>query len=132
VLLHGGYGDSRDWTLQLTSLADAFDVIAWDAPGCGGSDDPPTDWTLADYAAEEVAARLERIRAEVAEPPSTWIDGYLPGFFANPVAPEVLGLLRSTMLDIRPAGVLPMLHAFADADLTSVLPTITVPTLRVP
>jgi pimeloyl-ACP methyl ester carboxylesterase len=31
-------------------LADDFDVIAWDAPGCGGSDDPPERMALADYA----------------------------------------------------------------------------------
>ena len=50
VLLHGGYGDGREWRLQLRALSDEFDVIAWDAPGCGGSDDPPADIAMADYA----------------------------------------------------------------------------------
>ena len=36
LLLHGGWGDSRDWRPQLTGLADEFTVVAWDAPGCGG------------------------------------------------------------------------------------------------
>ncbi len=43
VLLHGILGDSRDWRPQLGGLSDDFDVIAWDAPGCGQSSDPPED-----------------------------------------------------------------------------------------
>ncbi|MEG3615810.1 alpha/beta fold hydrolase [Isoptericola haloaureus] len=51
VLLHGGFGfDSRSWAPQLDALADAYDVVAWDAPGAGGSDDPPEDFTLGDHA----------------------------------------------------------------------------------
>lgn len=50
LLLHGGWSDSRAWRLQLESLADEFDVVAWDAPGCGGSDDPPVDFGLSGYA----------------------------------------------------------------------------------
>ncbi|MBA3525051.1 MAG: alpha/beta fold hydrolase [Geodermatophilaceae bacterium] len=184
VLLHGGWSDGREWRPQLEGLSDAFDVIAWDAPGCGGSDDPPADMSMADYAdavadlvgglgldrphlgglsfggglalavyqrhpelvrslvlasayagwrgslpPEEVHARLQRARAELTRPPEEWIDGYLPGFFAGPVAPELVELTRSIMLEGRPAGVLPMLAAFADADLNDVLPTIAVPTL---
>jgi pimeloyl-ACP methyl ester carboxylesterase len=41
VLLHGAYEDSRVWRPQLEELSDDFTVIAWDAPGCGRSDDPP-------------------------------------------------------------------------------------------
>jgi pimeloyl-ACP methyl ester carboxylesterase len=50
VLLHGGLGDSREWRRQLEGLADEFTVVAWDAPGCGGSSDPPAAWRLPDYA----------------------------------------------------------------------------------
>jgi pimeloyl-ACP methyl ester carboxylesterase len=50
VLLHGAMGDSREWAPQLDSLCDEFDVVAWDAPGCGGSFDPPADFGLAGYA----------------------------------------------------------------------------------
>jgi pimeloyl-ACP methyl ester carboxylesterase len=49
VLLHGAYEDSRIWSRQLDGLSDAFTVIAWDAPGCGLSDDPPETFTAADY-----------------------------------------------------------------------------------
>ncbi|MDQ4490032.1 alpha/beta hydrolase [Sinomonas sp. ASV486] len=44
VLLHGAYEDSRIWERQLADLSDEFTVIAWDAPGCGGSDDLPPDF----------------------------------------------------------------------------------------
>ena len=51
VLLHGGFGfDSRAWQPQFDELADEFTVIAWDAPGCGGSQDPPVSFRMADYA----------------------------------------------------------------------------------
>lgn len=50
VLLHGFFGDSRVWRPQLESLSDAFDVVAWDGPGCGGSADPPETFRISDYA----------------------------------------------------------------------------------
>src|SRR6185312_15120007 len=50
VLLHGAWSDGREWRPQLTGLSDEFDVIAWDAPGCGGSDDPPPTIGMAGYA----------------------------------------------------------------------------------
>ena len=184
LLLHGGWSDGREWWLQLEDLSDEFDVVAWDAPGCGGSDDPPTDATLEAYAdavagfvsalglgrphvcglswggglalavyrrhpelprslvlasayagwrgslpQEEVEARIRRVREEIDRPPETWIDDYLPGFFAGEMPPEVLARVRSIMLDVRAAGTVAMLSAFADADLRDVLPTVAVPTL---
>ena len=50
VLLHGGMGDSRGWPDQLRGLSDEFAVVAWDAPGCGASSDPPDTFSLPDYA----------------------------------------------------------------------------------
>jgi pimeloyl-ACP methyl ester carboxylesterase len=50
VLLHGAYVDSGNWAPQLESLARDFTVVAWDAPGCGGSFDPPPDFGLGGYA----------------------------------------------------------------------------------
>jgi pimeloyl-ACP methyl ester carboxylesterase len=185
VLLHSGASDGRDWLPQLASLADEFDVIAWDAPGCGASEDPAPDARMADYAdalaglvsalgphqvhlgglswggglalavhqthpamvrslvlvsayagwagslpPEEVAARVNLVRAELSQPPGAeWIDADLPTFFARPVPAETLRLVRSVMLDVRPAGALAMLEAFADADLRDALPKVDVPTL---
>jgi pimeloyl-ACP methyl ester carboxylesterase len=50
VLVHGWLSDSRDWRPQLEALSDEFTVIAWDAPGCGRSFDPPEDYALHRYA----------------------------------------------------------------------------------
>jgi pimeloyl-ACP methyl ester carboxylesterase len=50
VLVHGAWSDARTWRHQLEGLADASDVIAWDAPGFGRSDDPPAAWRMPDYA----------------------------------------------------------------------------------
>ena len=60
VLLHGGLSDGRSWTPQLESLPREYDVIAWDAPGCGGSADPAADLRLADYA-DAVAALVRAL-----------------------------------------------------------------------
>ena len=41
ILLHGYVGDGpTTWRRQLEGLCDEFTVVAWDAPGAGGSADP--------------------------------------------------------------------------------------------
>ena len=50
VLLHGGLSDGREWRGQLDGLADEYTVVAWDAPGCGRSSDPPDSFRMPDYA----------------------------------------------------------------------------------
>ena len=55
MLLHGLPGNASIWEPQVAGLADAFDVIAWDAPGCGRSGDPPAEPTLSSTAASLVA-----------------------------------------------------------------------------
>jgi pimeloyl-ACP methyl ester carboxylesterase len=50
VLLHGAVADSRFWRRELDGLSDEFTVVAWDAPGCGRSFDPPDDYGLDSYA----------------------------------------------------------------------------------
>lgn len=57
------------------------------------------------------------------------MDGYLATFFTEGVAPGVVAATREMMLDTRPAGMVPMLLGFAEADLRDVLPDIAVPTL---
>ena len=186
VLLHGGLSDGRSWTPQLERLAHEYDVLAWDAPGCGGSADPVAGLRLADYAdaaaalvralgvgpvhlaghsfgaglaievyarhrqlvrslvlsgayagwrgslpPAEVEARLNRALAELDRPPEKWVDSYLAGFFGRSVPPQAVEAARTMMLDVRPAGALSMLTAFANADLRAVLPTIAVPTLLI-
>jgi pimeloyl-ACP methyl ester carboxylesterase len=50
VLLHGGGSDTREWWPQLADLSRDFTVVAPDAPGCGGSWDPPEDVGVEGYA----------------------------------------------------------------------------------
>ncbi|HET8741687.1 MAG TPA: alpha/beta fold hydrolase [Gaiella sp.] len=50
LLLHGGLADHRAWGPQL-ELADELTLVAWDAPGCGGSSDPTEPFRMEDYAA---------------------------------------------------------------------------------
>jgi pimeloyl-ACP methyl ester carboxylesterase len=51
VLLHGYVGDGwTTWRRQLDGLCDGFTVVAWDAPGAGGSSDPPESFGMAGYA----------------------------------------------------------------------------------
>ena len=51
VMAHGFVGDGRStWAGQLDVLADEFTVMAWDAPGAGGSSDPPETFGMDDYA----------------------------------------------------------------------------------
>lgn len=56
VLLHGALSDGRVWEDQLEHLSDEFTVVAWDAPGCGQSSDPPETFRLPQYA--ECVARF--------------------------------------------------------------------------
>jgi pimeloyl-ACP methyl ester carboxylesterase len=165
-------------------LAADFTLIAWDAPGWGGSDDPPPSVHLSYYAdalaglirglgidrpdvlglsfggglaielvhrhpdlarslvlvgayagwagslpPDEVADRLSRMLEESTQPPEQWVDSYLPGFFVGSVERELIDEVRAIMCDSRASGLVPMLTAFAEADLREVLPTITIPTL---
>jgi pimeloyl-ACP methyl ester carboxylesterase len=50
LLLHGGLCDSRVWSAAIEALAEEFTVVAWDAPGCGGSSDPPERFRMPDFA----------------------------------------------------------------------------------
>jgi pimeloyl-ACP methyl ester carboxylesterase len=63
VLVHGAVSDSRDWRPQFEALADDFTVVAWDAPGCGRSFDPPEDYGLHGYA-DCLAAFIEALNLE--------------------------------------------------------------------
>ena len=57
VLLHGAVTDLRSWGDVVDMLSTAFHVTAFDAPGCGGSDDPEDTWRMDDYA-DSVAGLL--------------------------------------------------------------------------
>ena len=60
VLLHGFASDSRAWQPQLDELASELDVVAWDAPGCGASADPPITYTFDEWA-DDLAGLLDAL-----------------------------------------------------------------------
>jgi pimeloyl-ACP methyl ester carboxylesterase len=59
VFLHGFFGDHRVWRRQ-RELADAYCVVAWDAPGCGRSSLPSATFSIDDYA-DTLAAFIEAL-----------------------------------------------------------------------
>lgn len=65
LLLHGAVSDSRVWRVELDAFADQFTVVAWDAPGCGASADPPEHFGMPDYA-DTLAGFIEAVGLERA------------------------------------------------------------------
>lgn len=51
ILLHGIGHSARAWDRVIQPLAEQYDVIAPDLPGCGKSDKPETDYSLGNQAA---------------------------------------------------------------------------------
>lgn len=184
VLLHGGLVDSRAWRREINAYSDEFHVVAWDAPGCGGSSDPRPDVALGDYAdwvaglidalelgpahilghsfggglalavhqrhsrlvrsmilvsayagwagslsPAEVERRRQRAEHNAGRPTREWVDDFLATLFDDATPRHLVEQTRHIMLDTRPEGMLPMLNAFAEADLTDVLGEVAVPTL---
>src|SRR3990170_2856200 len=52
--------DHREGRRQLEGLSDRFTLVAWDAPGCGASSDPPDTFRMADYA-DSLAGLIEAL-----------------------------------------------------------------------
>lgn len=184
VLLHGALVDSRAWARVVDALAGEFRVVAWDAPGCGQSSDPPPRFALSDYAdvlagliealqlgpshvvglsfggglalelyrrheplvaslvlvsayagwagslpADEVEERRQRGEHNARRPPQEWVDEFLATLFGDSAPTDVVAETREIMLDSRPEGTLPMIQAFAEADLRDTLADVSVPTL---
>jgi pimeloyl-ACP methyl ester carboxylesterase len=184
VFLHGGMSDHREWRRQIDALSDAFTVIAWDAPGCGVSSDPPDTFRMRQYgetlaafldaigvrdasvvgsswgaalalelyhqrrdvvrtlvlaapyagwagslSPAEVAARVAGVEAQLDRPASGWVGAFLETLLTGDAPAGVADELLEIMSDARAAGIRPMLHAMAEADLRDVLPTVAVPTL---
>src|SRR5437763_516788 len=65
-MLHGIGSSSRAFRHQLKALSDTFDVIAWDAPGYGQSEDPSEPLTLADLA-DRVVLLLDELGLQRAD-----------------------------------------------------------------
>ena len=94
VLMHGIGADASAWRTQLDGLSDAFDVIAWDAPGYGRSSDPPYDWSMAEYA-DVLAGFLDGLGIIKAHLLGQSWGGVLAQEFYGRYADRVLSLILS-------------------------------------
>jgi pimeloyl-ACP methyl ester carboxylesterase len=94
VLLHGYVGDGpTTWRPQLDGLSDEFTVVAWDAPGAGGSADPPESFGMAGYA-DCLAGFVDRLGLERPHLAGLSFGGALALAFArrHPAVPGTLVL----------------------------------------
>ncbi len=81
---------------------------------------------------ETAAERLETaLRDLEASSPEEFVRTWIPSLFTERAPHEVVEGYVRVMADHHLAGVRPMLHAMAEADLRDVLPTIGVPTLLI-
>jgi pimeloyl-ACP methyl ester carboxylesterase len=78
---------------------------------------------------EEVEERRLRAERNARRPTEEWIDEFLATLFDETTPRHLVDETREIMLDTRPRGMLPMLNAFAQADLTATLEHVAVPTL---
>jgi pimeloyl-ACP methyl ester carboxylesterase len=98
-LLHGIGSQSGSWVPQLDALAARDRVIAWDAPGYGGSDVLPAAAPVAaDYAAT-LAALWDALGIERALVVASSLGALIAGAFAARWAARVAGLVL-----LNPAG----------------------------
>ena len=85
-------------------------------------------WT-GSLSPEEVQRRRQLAERDAARPTRDWVDEFLATLFDDTTPRHDVEQIRRIMLDTRPEGMLAMLDAFADADLTDVLGEVAVPTL---
>jgi pimeloyl-ACP methyl ester carboxylesterase len=99
VLLHGISSGSGSWALQLDALAARHRVIAWDAPGYGGSDALTAPAPVAaDYAAT-LAALWDALELDRAVIVASSLGALMAGAFAARWPARVAGLVL-----LNPAG----------------------------
>ena len=100
LLLHGIGSSSRSFRHQLAGLSDACDVIAWDAPGYGRSEDPAVPFTL-----DELADRALALLDEVAIDRAHVLGVSMGGVIAQLVYHHQPARVRSLILvDTNPGG----------------------------
>jgi len=93
VLLHGIGSGAASWAAQLEVLSGRFRVVAWDAPGYGGSDAlAPAEPAAADYA-ETLAAFLDALGIDAALLVGHSLGALMACAFASRNSGRVTGLL---------------------------------------
>lgn len=92
LLLHGLAGNSRSWVNQFHILSKTNQVIAWDAPGYGGSDDFEPDVDAFTDALHELVQSLGLSRFFLL---GHSMGGVLAGRYASRFPDQLLGLILS-------------------------------------
>lgn len=92
VLLHGLAGNSRSWIRQFEHFSTSHQVIAWDAPGYGGSDDFDPDVDIFTDALNEALQQLG-VRSFILLGHS--MGGMLAGRYACRFPEQLKGLILS-------------------------------------
>ena len=78
---------------------------------------------------DEVARRISHGRAQVKMDRESVAETWLTSLFSSMATEEMKEKVKTVIKDFNPDGMLVMLEAFAKADLRSVLPNISIPTL---
>ena len=100
LLLHGIGSNSRSFRHQLTELCDELDLIAWDAPGYGGSEDPPPGCGL-DYFADRAVGLLDDLKIERAHVLGVSLGGVIAQLLYHRYPSRVRSLI---LVDTTPGG----------------------------
>ncbi|HKZ20670.1 MAG TPA: alpha/beta hydrolase [Acidimicrobiia bacterium] len=77
----------------------------------------------------EVQARVEQTRRNSALPPAQWVPGLIKTLLPEGSDAELVEELAYMIADFHPAAMRTALQAFAETDLSGMLPTVDVPTL---
>lgn len=80
---------------------------------------------------DEVEQRLEQVRGLADETPARFVEAVLPSMFSGSVPQRVADEFGATIAAFHPAGLRSMAEAFAEADLTDSLSSITIPSLLI-
>jgi pimeloyl-ACP methyl ester carboxylesterase len=98
-LLHGVSSQSGSWVHQLDTLAPRFHVVAWDAPGYGGSHQLPENAPAASDYADSLAELLDALGIARAVLVGSSFGALIAGAFAAARPDRVVGLVL-----LSPAG----------------------------
>jgi len=98
-LLHGISSQSGSWVHQLDTLAARFHVVAWDAPGYGGSDRLPANAPASSDYADSLAGLLDALSIERMLLVGSSFGALIAGAFAANRPERVVGMVL-----LSPAG----------------------------
>ena len=105
LLLHGLGGNSLSWEAQFGALSDGRRLVAWDAPGYGGSDDLPESEPSPDDYVASLGAFMAAMGIEACDILGHSMGGIVAARFAAHHPDRVKRLVLScTSADFSPSG----------------------------